>query len=85
MPTLSFKADDQFKKKLEKLAEKKGINVSAYIKLILTKEMNNELTALTDNGLTVAEELDILADIQNEKIHGPFESVEDLLKDLKKK
>lgn len=84
MATLSFKADDQFKKRLEKLAEKKGINVSAYIKLILTKEMNTELTQMTENGFTVAEELEILAAMENDKTHGPFESVEDLLKDLKK-
>ena len=84
MATLSFKADDQFKKKLEKLAEKKGVNVSAYIKLILTKEMNTELLQITENGLTVAEELDILAAANQDKVHGPFESVEELLKDLKK-
>lgn len=84
MATLSFKADDQFKKKLERIAEKKGINVSAYIKLILTKEMNTELTQMSENGLTVAEELEILESLKNDKIHGPFESVEDLLKDLKK-
>jgi predicted transcriptional regulator len=84
MATVSFKADDDFKKKLDVLAEKKGINTSAYIKLILTKEVKNELTEITENGLTVAEELEILDSAANDRVFGPFSTTKALLKALKK-
>jgi Tfp pilus assembly ATPase PilU len=83
MATVSFKADDEFKKKLDLLARKKGINTSAYIKLILTKEVNGELSGVTENGLTVAEELNILGSATNDKVYGPFKTTKGLLKALK--
>ncbi|MBI2464403.1 hypothetical protein HYV57_05600 [Candidatus Peregrinibacteria bacterium] len=84
MPTISFKADDNFKNKLELLAQKKGINTSAYIKLLLTKELKIELVEITENGLTVAEELEILASDKNDKIFGPFTTAKSTIKALKK-
>ena len=83
MATVSFKADDEFKKKLDLIAQKKGINTSAYIKLILTKEVNGELSAFSENGLTVAEELNILDSAANDKVFGPFKNTKDLMKALK--
>ncbi|MBU1703449.1 hypothetical protein KJ951_03530 [Patescibacteria group bacterium] len=83
MATISFKADDSFKKKLDALAEKKGINTSAFIKLILTKEVGCELAEMTENGLTVAEELEILDSVKNDKVLGPFSNTNDLLNALK--
>ncbi|PIS03998.1 hypothetical protein COT83_03010, partial [Candidatus Peregrinibacteria bacterium CG10_big_fil_rev_8_21_14_0_10_44_7] len=74
MATISFKADDLLKKKLEKLAQKKGINTSAYIKLILTEKINGELIMTTENGLTVEEELNILYSDENDKVSGPFKT-----------
>ena len=85
MATISFKADDDFKKKLDTLAKSKGINTSAYIKLLLTKEVKHELSELTENGLTVAEELDILDSAANDTVKGPFTNAKDLMKALKKK
>ncbi|MFA5829021.1 MAG: hypothetical protein WC843_00785 [Candidatus Gracilibacteria bacterium] len=84
MTTISFKADEKLKNKLETVAKDKGINTSAYIKLILTKEVNNELATLTSNGLTVAEEMEILKSAESDKKYGPFDNVKDLLKSLKK-
>ncbi|MBI2453495.1 hypothetical protein HYV56_02210 [Candidatus Peregrinibacteria bacterium] len=84
MPTISFKADDDFKGKLELLAQKKGINTSAYIKLLLTKELKIELVEITENGLTVAEEFEILASDKNDKIFGPFTTAKSAIKALKK-
>ena len=82
MATLSFKSDDQLKKNIGLLAQKKGINTSAYIKLILTKEVNNELSEITENGLTVAEELEILSSLKKDKKYGPFKTAKDFMKSL---
>ena len=84
MITVSFKADGDFKKKLDLLAKKKGINTSAYIKLILTKGVNGELTELTENGLTVEEELRVIKSDQEDPVFGPFKSAKSLMKALKK-
>lgn len=84
MPTISFKADDDFKNSLEFLAQKKGINTSAYIKLLLTKELKIELVEITENGLTVAEELEILASDKNDRTFGPFATAKSTIKALKK-
>ena len=84
MTTVSFKADDEFKTHLDALAKKKGINTSAYIKLILTKEINGELSEVTENGLTVAEELEILDSATHDKTSGPYKTPKSLLQALKK-
>ncbi len=73
MTTISFKAENQFKNRLQSIARYKGINISAYIKLTLTKEIKNELSQITENGLTVAEELAILHSAKNEPAIGPFD------------
>lgn len=83
MATVSFKADDDFKKKLELLARKKGINTSAYIKLILTKGLNDELIEITENGLTIAEELAIVDSDKNDKTFGPYKTTKSLMKALR--
>ena len=84
MATISFKSDDEFKYKIETLAKKKGINTSAYIKLILTHAVNGELVEITENGLTVAEEITILESEKNNPVAGPFKSSKALLNALKK-
>ena len=50
MPTISFKADDEFKKNLDWLAKHNGINVSAYIKLNLMKIIKKDMNEITVNG-----------------------------------
>lgn len=84
MTTVSFKADAELKGKLELLARKKGINTSAYIKLILTKGIDDELVAITGNGFTVQEELEILNSDREDKVYGPFLTAKSLMKELKK-
>lgn len=84
MTTITFKADDKFKKTLEALARIKGINTSAYMKLILTQEMRKELAEVTANGMTVAEELAILDDAENGETDGPFETVDEMMNFLNK-
>ena len=82
MTTISFKADDSFKKKLDMLAKSKGINTSAYIKLHLTEAMSAELSRITENGMTVLEELEILDSDKNDEVYGPFETVEEFFEAL---
>lgn len=84
MVTISFKADEDFDKKLKTLAKKKGITTSAYIKLILTRGINGELIEITENGLTVAEELDILDSDKNDDVSGPFANAKSVMNALKK-
>lgn len=82
MVTISFKVEEKTKKALEALAFHKGINTSAYIKLVLTEEMNEELARVTENGFTVAEELEILKSAEEDEVYGPFDSIEDMMKAL---
>lgn len=82
MPTISFKADDEFKKKLDRLAKHNGINLSAYIKLLLTKSVKKELNEITENGFTVAEEMRMLEEEKSATYHGPFKSAKEFLDDL---
>ncbi|MFA6305119.1 MAG: hypothetical protein WC651_00090 [Candidatus Gracilibacteria bacterium] len=84
MTTVSFKAEESFKTKLEMLADKKGINTSAYIKMIITKGINEDLSETTENGLTVAEELEILSAEKKDKTHGPFKTAKAVMKALRK-
>ena len=85
MPTLSFKTDKDSKKMIESLAQKKGINTSAYIKLTLKKGMDEDLAEITKNGLTVAEEMEILGSDASDKVYGPFKTSAALMKALKLK
>ncbi|MBI4235532.1 hypothetical protein HY604_04500 [Candidatus Peregrinibacteria bacterium] len=84
MTTVSFKADNELKNKLEFLAKKKGINTSAYIKLILTKGMDDDLISMTENGLTLQEEVEILNSDKDDHVYGPFSDAKSLMKALKK-
>lgn len=83
MPTMSFKTDVAFRDTIQTLAEKKGINTSAYIKLLLTKEVTNELSALTPNGMTVAEEMRIIHSHTHDDVSGPFTTTKSLLRGLR--
>lgn len=84
MATVSFKTDTKTKRTIDLLAQRKGINVSAYIKLILTKELSDELSCLTPNGFTVAEELELLSSHTHDKVSGPFKTTTSLMRALKK-
>lgn len=58
---LQLKVDPSLKKDLSEIAEYKGIPVTSYIKLTLTAVVRKEKKEmLTANGLTEAEELEIL-------------------------
>lgn len=67
MPTVSFKADEKFTTTVKALASRSGINVSAFMKMLLTRGIDEEMSRVTSNGFTVAEELGILATHAREK------------------
>lgn len=85
MNTITFKAPETFKKNLMLISQSKGINMSAYIKLVLTAAMKTELTQLTKNGITVKDEISILNSAMFDVKNGPFENADNLMKALKKK
>ena len=82
MTTISFKAQQDLKKNLVLLAKDKGINTSACIKLLLTEAINKELNRVTENGLTVRQEFEILDSAANDPVEGPFETAEEFMKSI---
>ena len=82
MTTIAFRANDAMKKKLEYLAKHKGINTSALIKMYLTKSLKQDLNEVTENGMTVAEELELLMMDAEGDDGTVYENVNDLMKDL---
>jgi predicted transcriptional regulator len=83
MSTIAFRADDELRMKLEHIAKNKGVNLSALIKLYLTTALKKDLNEITENGMTVAEELELLA-MDAEGDTGKTYSVDEYIKYLKK-
>ena len=83
MSTIVFRLDESIKRKLQRLAKYKGINLSALIKLYLTKAMNHDLNEKLENGRTVAEELELLA-THEEEDEGVYKNADELIKHLDK-
>ena len=85
MTTIAFKTQEEFKTVLEKVAGLKGISLSALIKLYLTDRLRDELSAITENGMTLGEELEILLTIQEGSYSKAYDDVEELIRDLNAK
>lgn len=83
MTQISFKADNEFSTKLKLAAKSKGITPSAYMKLNLKKQIDGDLSELTENGLTIAEEQAILEAVRSDDAIGPFDNIEEAIKALK--
>jgi predicted transcriptional regulator len=83
MTTISFKAEDKLKKNLQKASKRKGINLSAYIKLTLTEALERDLNQSnkTPNNMTEAEE-DLLLKTKDVDVSVPHKSVKELIKSL---
>lgn len=82
MSTIAFRANDKLKRQLEQLARLKGINMSSLIKLYLTKDIKRELSRITENGMTVADELELLTRMEEGDDGKEYDNVGDLIKDL---
>lgn len=83
MTQISFKADNEFSIKLKLAAKSKGITPSAYMKLNLKKQIDGDLSELTENGLTIAEEQAILEAVRSDNAIGPFDNIEEAIEALK--
>ncbi len=53
--------------------------------MIITEAVNIDIQELTPNGLTIAEEMEILRRDQEDEVYGPFDNVKSLMKSLNKK
>ena len=82
MTTIAFRAAEKMNQQLENLAKYKGINKSALIKLQLTQFLKEELNKVTENNMTVAEELEILMAMEEGGDGKVYNSVEDYIKSL---
>ena len=82
---ITFKADEKFKKNLIIISQIYGINMSAFIKMVLTSALRRELNKLTENGMTAAHELEILQSDLTDKVYGPFDNANDLINSLNNK
>ena len=82
---ITFKADEKFKKNLIIISQLYGINMSAFIKMVLTNTLRKELNKLTENGMTAAHELEILKSDLSDNVYGPFNKADDLINSLNKK
>lgn len=82
MTTIAFRLDEQLKKKLTSIAKNKGINLSALIKMYLTQSVKRDLNEITENGMTVAEELELLAQAEEGSTGEIYNNVEDFIKSL---
>ena len=82
MTTIAFKTEDHLKNSLKKIAQFKGISLSALIKLYLTSSMKDELSHITENNMTLAEELDILLTLEEGGNGKVYHDIESLISDL---
>lgn len=86
---LQLRIDSDLKTDLRKVAEYKGIPITALVKMFLKEILRREKRRmLTENGLTEDQELEIL---RREKeadaginVAGPFNSTEEMIADLNK-
>ncbi|MEK7102098.1 MAG: hypothetical protein AAB912_00515 [Patescibacteria group bacterium] len=52
---------------------------------MLTETLQKELSRITENGFTVAEELEILRSAKYDKKYGPYKTVDALMRALKRR
>lgn len=91
MSTIQVRIDEKTKKSAKKVLDKIGMDMSSAIKIyfkhiVITQGIPFKL--LTENGLTVEQEREILKASEEAKrginVEGPFDSAEDFINSLKK-
>lgn len=89
MSTIQVRIDEKTKKSAKKVLDKIGIDMSSAVKfyfkqIVITQGIPFPL--LTENGLTVQQEKEILKASEEAKkginVSGPFNTVADLIKEL---
>ncbi len=91
MATIQIRIDKKTKRSAKRVLSKLGLDMSTAIKAYLKQISASKgipFRFVTENGLTPAEEKAVLKASkeasQGKNIRGPFRSVEELIKDLKK-
>lgn len=89
MSTLQVRIDENTKKSAKKVLDKIGMDMSSAVKvyfkqIVITQGLPFPL--LTENGLTVQQEKEILKASEEAKrgvnVRGPYENAEDFIKEL---
>ncbi|PJC37478.1 type II toxin-antitoxin system antitoxin, RelB/DinJ family [Candidatus Peregrinibacteria bacterium CG_4_9_14_0_2_um_filter_53_11] len=90
MSTIQIRIDEKTKKQAKKVLDTIGMDMSSAIKVYLKQVVITQgipFQLLTENGLTIQQEQEILKASEEAKrgvnVSGPFETAEDLIKDLK--
>lgn len=59
MKSITIRISADTKKELTELAQHMGVNTSAYIKMVLTQHVNDEIARETRSGLTIGEQMEL--------------------------
>jgi DNA-damage-inducible protein J len=89
MSTIQVRVDEKTKKQAKKVLENIGMDISSAVKVYLKQIVITQgipFQLLTENGLTVQQEQEILKASDEAKrgvnVSGPFDNAEDLIKEL---
>ena len=89
MSTIQVRTDERTKKTVQQILEKLGLNLSTAINIYLVRIIEKKgipFEVVTENGLTPAEEQNILKEIAWAKKHGKrYASAKEMFKDILKK
>ena len=92
MTTIQIRIDEKTKKQTQKILKQIGLDMTTAIKLYFKQIAINKgipFRIITENGMTLEQELEILKASEEAKkgvnVSGPFDSAEDLIKELNKK
>lgn len=91
MSTIQIRIDEKTKKSAKKVLDKIGLDMSSAIKVYLKQIVISQaipFPLLTENGLTIQQEQEILKASEEAKrginVSGPFDNVKDLIDELNK-
>lgn len=82
MSVIAFRTNQAMQQKLKRLAKQKGVNVSSLIKVYLTYALRANLDEITENGMTVFEEMELLMMSDEGGDVKIYDSVDDYIKSL---
>ncbi len=91
MPQIQLRIDEKTKQSVKKILDEVGLDMSSAIKIYLKQIILYKgipFKVLTENGLTVEQEMEILKASEEAKkginVEGPFDTAEELIKNLRK-
>ncbi len=84
---INFRTKTNIKKSANKIFSKMGIDMSSALNMFLHNVVIRNsipLHLITDNGYTLAEEMQMISELRDKQSHIKYDSVDDLVKDLAK-